>query len=50
MNVKGSKHRKSSQDTPYVLTEVLMGEDFLEKTKVRYIAPDFVNLTPRLLK
>ena len=45
-----SYHRKSIQNTPYVLTEVLMGEDFLEKTKVRYIAPDFVNLTPRLLK
>lgn len=43
--------RKSLQgDTPYMATAILLGEDSIQKTKVRPITSNLVNVTTKLLK
>ena len=42
--------RKSLGTTPYELTKLLIGDEFLEKEKIRPITPDLVNVTTKLLK
>ena len=42
--------RKSLESTPYELTRLLIGDEFLEKEKIRPINPDLVNVTGKLLK
>lgn len=36
--------------TPFSASLILLGKDALEKTKIRPITPDLVNVTPKLLK
>ncbi len=45
-----SYNRKELEATPFELTVAFLGEDAVEKTKIRPITPDLVNVTNKLLK
>ena len=48
-HVNNAPRKNLNGKTPYELAHWLYGKDFLEKLQLRYVAPDDVTLTPKLL-
>ena len=49
-HVNNTPRERLNGKTPYELAHWLYGKAFLEKLQLRYVAPDEVTLTPKLLK
>lgn len=49
-HVNNAPRKKLDGKTPYELAHWRYGKEFLEKLQLRYVAPDEVTLTPKLLK
>ena len=49
-HVNNTTRKKLGGQTPYEIALMAPGQDVLEKLQIRYVAPDEVTLTPKLLK